>query len=80
METTVTEFQRKFREARAAADRGETVVVKSGAVSYEFYRRSDKPERPFSDIEKLFKPLHLGRTDISPREKIRNRLKARRSG
>jgi hypothetical protein len=80
METTVTTFQRKFRQARAAADRGETVIVKSGKVSYEFTRRSDKPKRPFAGLEHIMGITRLGRTDLNPREKIRRHIQRNRSG
>ena len=80
METTLTDFQRNFSAARAAADRGETIKVKSGNTTYVFTRASGKPARPFADLEHLFgvvrRPQHPGTTH----ETIRSRLKARRTG
>jgi hypothetical protein len=78
METTLTDFQRNFRIARAAADRGETVTVKSGPAAYLFMRAGEKPKRPFADLESLFGVVRLPPKTDSPREAIRNRLKARR--
>jgi hypothetical protein len=79
METTLTNFQRNFRVARAAADRGETVTVQSGPVSYVFLRTEDRPQRPFADLEPLFGAVRLTRKNKPHRETIRQRLKARRS-
>jgi hypothetical protein len=77
MDTTLTEFQRNFRAARAAADRGETVAVKSGAVAYLFMRSSQKPKKPFADLEPLFGVVRLPLKKESNREGVRRRLKAR---
>lgn len=54
METTLTDFQRNFSAARAAADRGETIKVKSGETTYVFARATGKLERPFADLGHLF--------------------------
>jgi hypothetical protein len=77
METTLTDFQRNFRVAREAADRGETVTVKSGPVAYVFARSGRQPRRPFADLEPLFGVVRLARKKESNREIIRRRLKAR---
>jgi len=77
VKTTLTDFQRNFRVARAAADRGETVTVESGPVAYIFLRAGDKPKRPFADLEPLFGAVKLRPRKESNRETIRNRLKAR---
>lgn len=77
METTLTDFQRNFRTARAAADRGETVTVKSGAAVYLFARASEKPKKPFADLEPLFGVIRLPPRSKSTHEIIRHRLKAR---
>jgi hypothetical protein len=77
METSLTEFQRNFRIARAAADRGETVTVKSGPVAYLFVRAGRKPKRPFADLEPLFGIVRLPAKKESHRAIIRDRLKAR---
>ena len=80
METTLTEFQRNFSAARAAADRGETIKVKSGETVYVFARASEQPARPFADLEHLFGVVRRPRRTGTPHEIIRNRLKTRRSG
>jgi hypothetical protein len=77
MKTTLTDFQRNFRVARAAADRGETVTVESGPVAYVFMRAGEKPKRPFADLEPLFGVVKLLEREKSNRETIRTRLKAR---
>ena len=79
MQTTLTDFQRKFREARSAADRGETVTIKNGATAYVFMRADDKPDRPFADLEPLFGVVRLPKKTGTTRENIRTRLKARRN-
>lgn len=78
MKTTLTDFQRNFRVARAAADRGETVTVESGPISYVFVRAGEGPKRPFADLEPLFGAVRLKPKAQSNRETIRQRLKARR--
>jgi hypothetical protein len=80
METTLTDFQRNFSAARAAADRGETIKVKSGENLYVFARASDKPTRPFADLEHLFGVVRRPRPAETPHEIIRRRLKSRRAG
>jgi hypothetical protein len=80
METTLTDFQRNFSAARAAADRGETIKVKSGETLYVFAKANDKPSRPFADLEHLFGVVHRPQRSETPHETIRRRLKARRTG
>ena len=76
METTLTSFQRQFKEARKAADRGETVAIKADDDSeYIFFRRVKGPTQPFSDLEKLFGVVSLNRNPESSRERIRRRLR-----
>ena len=77
METTLTDFQRNFSAARAAADQGETIRVKSGANTYLFLRASEKPEHPFADLEPLFGVVRRVRKARSAHEAIRQRLKTR---
>ena len=79
METTLTDFQRRFSEARAAADRGETVMIKAGNGGYLFTRSSDKPVNPFADLAHLFGVVALNETNRTPREKIRQRLRKNRA-
>jgi hypothetical protein len=80
METTLTDFQRNFSAARAAADRGETIRVKSAEVVYVFARQNEHPDRPFADLEHLFGVVRQPRRSETPHETIRHRLKARRAG
>lgn len=79
METTLTDFQRRFSEARAAADRGETVTVKAGDGAYLFARISEKPANPFADLERLFGVVTLKPDTAAPREKIRRHLRKNRT-
>jgi hypothetical protein len=78
MKMTLTEFRRKLPEARAAADRGKIVTVKSRRTAYLFLRVDEKPKRPFADLEPLFGSVHLKRRIGRTSEKIRRRLKAPR--
>lgn len=80
METTLTDFQRNFSTARAAADRGETIKVKSANAVYVFVRQNEQPARPFADLEHLFGVVHRPQRSETPHETIRHRLKARRAG
>ena len=80
METTLTNFQRNFRAARAAADRGETIKVISGATTYVFAKVSYQPARPFADLEPLFGVVHRISRPESPHEAISHRLKTRHTG
>lgn len=78
METTLTDFQRNFSAARAAADRGETIKVKSAEAVYVFARANEQPARPFADLEHLFGVVRQPRRTKSTHEIIRHRLKTRR--
>jgi len=80
METTLTEFQRNFRAARAAADSGQTVKVKSGESQYVFARVHEQPVHPFADLEPLFGVVRLPQHSGSTHDLVRNRLKTRRAG
>lgn len=74
MKTTVTDFQRNFRQAREAADRGESVVITGEKGEYIFERRAASSLHPFEGLEHVFGAVTLP-TDASPlREKIRRRL------
>ena len=80
METTLTDCQRTFSAARAAADRGETIKVKSGQTTYDFAKASGQPARPFADLENLFGVIRRPQPSGTPHETIRSRLKANRTG
>jgi hypothetical protein len=77
METTLTDFQRNFSAARAAADRGETIKVKSAGTMYVFTRVNKQPARPFADLEHLFGVVRQPQRTKTPHEIIRHRLKTR---
>jgi hypothetical protein len=80
METTLTDFQRNFSAARAAADRGETIKVRTAGAVYVFARQSGQPARPFADLEHLFGVVQRPRRSETAHETIRHRLEARRPG
>jgi hypothetical protein len=80
METTLTDFQRNFSAARAAADRGETIKVKSAEVVYVFARQSGHPAQPFADLEHLFGVVRQPQRSETAHEAIRHRFRARRTG
>ena len=78
MQTTLTKFQREFRAARAAADRGEPVTIAAGAHSYRFERvTAGAGENPFKGLGRVFGSVRLGRDPRPAREKIRARLHAK---
>jgi len=77
MKTTLTEFQRNFRKAREAADRGDSVIVKGESGEYVFERRSAPTEHPFVGLEGVFGAVKLPRDKVSLREKTRRRLGAK---
>ena len=78
MVTTVTDFQRGFREAREMADRGQPVLITSGDAEYIFMRHRRVEANPFEGLEDVFGAVSLGTTTQSHREKIRARLAANR--
>src|SRR5471032_2980023 len=71
METTLTDFQRNFSAARAAADRGETIKVRSAEVVYVFARQNEHPARPFADLEHLFGVVRRPQRNETTHETIR---------
>jgi hypothetical protein len=80
VETTLTAFRRDFRAARAAADRGETVTVKSANAVYIFARKTVERARPFANLEHLFGVVHRPQGGLTPHQIIRRRLEASRPG
>lgn len=74
MKTTVTGFQRNFRHAREAADRGDTVIVTSADAVYVFERRATVADHPFAGLEGVFGAVTLPRDHATLREKVRHRL------
>jgi hypothetical protein len=74
MKTTLTEFQRNFRQAREAADRGDSVVVTGEHGTYVFERRASTADHPFVGLEQVFGAVMLPRDRTTLREKVRHRL------
>jgi hypothetical protein len=74
MKTSLTEFQRNFRKAREAANRGDRVIVKGEKGEYLLERRSAPAEHPFVGLEGVFGAVKLPRDEVSLRKKIRPRL------
>jgi hypothetical protein len=74
MKITLTEFQRSFRKAREAADRGDSVVVKGENGDYVFERRAVTSLHPFEGLEDVFGAVTLPQDKTSLREKVRRRL------
>ena len=74
MKITLTEFQRSFRKAREAADRGDSVIVKGENGDYVFERRAATSDHPFVGLEGVFGavPLPQDKTPLS--ENVRRRL------
>lgn len=74
MRTTLTDFQRNFRKAREAADRGDSVIVKGEDGVYVFERRAATSDNPFVGLEGVFGAVTLPPHKVSIREKVRRRL------
>lgn len=79
MKTTLTEFQRSFRKAREAADRGDSVIVAGEGCDYVFERRAPGPTNPFAGLEGVFGAVALRQGSAPLREKIRHRLRQKNS-
>lgn len=77
MKTTLTQFQRDFRKAREAADRGDTVVIAGEGGTYIFERRAATAEHPFAGLEGVFGAVSLPQNSKTLREKVRRRLDAK---
>lgn len=77
MKTTVTDFQRNFRRAREAADRGDTVIVTGDRGDYVFERRAPIADHPFEGLDNVFGVVTLPRENTPLREKVRYRLAAK---
>lgn len=77
MKTTLTEFQRNFRYAREAADRGDSVIVTGEHAVYVFERRTATADHPFAGLEGVFGTVTLSRDHATLREKVRHRLAAK---
>jgi hypothetical protein len=73
VKTTITDFQRAFRKAREAADRGESVIIEGEGRRYVFEVMSE-PRNPFVGLEDVFGAVRLGRKRGSHRDQIRARL------
>ena len=77
MKTTLTEFQRNFRRAREAADRGDSVIVTGEQAVYVFERRAATADHPVAGLEGVFGTVTLPRDRTTLREKVRHRLAAK---
>jgi hypothetical protein len=74
MKTTLTGFQRSFRQAREAADRGDAVIIEAEGGQYVFERRAAASDNPFDGLEGVFGAVSLTQNPRSLREKPRQRL------
>ena len=74
MKTSITDFQRNFRKAREAADRGDSVIVTGENGDYVFERRASVSSNPFEGLEGVFGAVTLEQEESSQREKVRERL------
>jgi hypothetical protein len=77
MKTSLTQFQRDFRKAREAADRGDSVVITGENGTYVFERRAAASENPFAGLEGVFGAISLPKDPSPLREKVRRRLAAK---
>ena len=76
MKTNITDFQRSFRKAREAADRGESVIIESDGKCYVFETLSEATN-PFVGLEDVFGQVRLGEKKGSHRDRIRKKLAAK---
>ena len=76
MKTNLTDFQRSFRLAREAADRGESVVIEAEGRRYVFELMSE-PRNPFADLTDVFGAIRRAQKKGTHRERIRARLAAK---
>jgi hypothetical protein len=74
LKTTLTDFQRNFRKAREAADRGDSVIVRGENGDYVFERRAATSDHPFAGLKGVFGAVTLPYDNASLREKVRRRL------
>jgi hypothetical protein len=79
VKTTLTDFQRNFRKAREAADRGDSVIVTGEHGDYVFERRAATSDHPFKGLKGVFGAVTLPQDKDSLSEKIRRRLRAKNS-
>ena len=77
MKTNLTDFQRGFRQAREAADRGESVIIEAEGKKYVFETLGE-PRNPFEGLKNVFGAVRLGKKKGNHREQIRARLAAKR--
>ncbi|MGH8019903.1 MAG: hypothetical protein ACREIA_16815 [Opitutaceae bacterium] len=78
MKTTLTDFQRQFRRAREAADRGESVIIRGAEVEYVFEKTVPK-KNPFEGLKGVFGAVNFKPRHKSVREAVRSRLRAKRA-
>lgn len=79
MKTSITDFQRNFRKAREAADRGDSVIVQGESGDYVFERRAAVSDNPFEGLESVFGAVTLRQERTTLREKVRRRLAEKNS-
>ncbi len=79
MKTTLTDFQRAFRTAREAADRGESVIIEGDGCRYVFELVAE-PRNPFEGLSDVFGAVNLGPKKGTHRERIRERLAPKHRG
>lgn len=76
MKTDLTKFQREFRAAREAADRGESVIIEGDGRRYVFEELSE-PRNPFEGLTGVFGAVALGEKKGDHRGRIRQKLAAK---
>jgi hypothetical protein len=77
VKTNLTDFQRSFRQAREAADRGESVIIEGDGRRYVF-EIAGAARNPFEGLEDVFGAVKLGKKNGTHRQRIRARLAAKR--
>jgi hypothetical protein len=75
--TNLTDFQRSFRQAREAADRGESVILEGEGRRYVFEIAAES-RNPFEGLKNVFGAVKLGQKNGTHRQRIRARLAEKR--
>lgn len=76
---TLIEFQRSFKSARKAADKGESVIIEADGQPYVFETLGE-PRNLFTGLRGVFGAVKLAKKKGTHREQIRRRLAKKHRG
>ncbi|AHF93318.1 hypothetical protein OPIT5_26990 [Opitutaceae bacterium TAV5] len=78
MNTPLTEFQRSFKSARKAADKGESVIIE--ADNQRYVETLGEQRKSFTGMRGVFGAAKLTKKKGTHREQIRRRLAKKHRG